>query len=238
VFLLAIAIYDDLAAIIIVALFYGNGFNMDYMPIVFFIIGLLFIVNRLKIPYLGVYFILCSFLGVFLYKMGLHSTVAGVITALFVPTRLRENGSQTPLGTAIHYLHPWVSYFILPLFAFVSAGIVFEGISLDNLLDSVPLGITLGLFFGKQIGIFGCTYLAVKFKLADKPEGTDWFTLYAVSVLGGIGFTMSLFIGLLAFDDPLLQAELKIGVICGSLLSVIFAIILIQISKKRSIVNS
>ena len=234
IFLLAIAIYDDLAAIIIVALFYGNGFNMDYMPIVLFIIGLLFIVNRLKIPYLGIYFLLCAFLGVMLYKMELHSTVAGVITALFVPIRLRENGSQTPLGTAIHYLHPWVSYFILPLFAFVSAGIVFEGVSLDNLLDSVPLGITLALFLGKQIGIFGITYLAVTLKIADKPEGTNWFHLYAIAVLAGIGFTMSLFIGLLAFDDVLLQSELKIGVILGSLLSAIFATILIQISKKSA----
>ncbi|MFT6072062.1 MAG: NhaA family Na+:H+ antiporter [Alphaproteobacteria bacterium] len=235
IFLLAIAIYDDLAAIVIVALFYGNGFNVEYVPVVLFLIGTLFMINRLKISYLTPYFFLCGFLGIFLYKTGLHSTIAGVITALFIPIRLEEGSSKSPLGTAMHYLHPWVSYFILPLFAFVSAGIVLKGLSIENFFDTVPLGIILALFLGKQLGIMGLTFLAVKLKIADKPQGAGWLQLYAISALAGIGFTMSLFIGLLAFSDPILQAELKIGVIVGSLLSTILAVILIQISKKYAV---
>ncbi len=233
IFLLAIAIYDDLAAIVIVALFYGTGFHIDYAFLVILIIGLLFIVNRLKIPYLSIYFILCGFLAVFLYKMGLHSTIAGVITALFIPLRLGDKSSASPLGTALHYLHPWVSYGILPLFAFVSAGISFEGLSVERIFDPVPLGIILALFLGKQIGILGGTYGVVRLKIAEKPEATTWLHLYAISVLAGVGFTMSLFIGLLAFDDELLQSELKIGVIIGSLLSVLLATLLIKISEIK-----
>ena len=236
IFLLAIAIYDDLVAIIIVALFYGNGFNIEYAPIILFLLGLLFMLNRLRVPYLSVYFVICGFLATFLYKMGLHSTIAGVITALAIPMRIENDNDdniQYPLGKAIHQLHPWVSYCILPLFAFVSAGISFKGLTLDNLFDSVTLGIILALFFGKQIGIFFLTYLTVKFNIAEKPYGASWLQIYAVSVLAGIGFTMSLFVGLLAFDDPVLQSELKIGVIVGSALSTIWAAILIKSMQKN-----
>lgn len=233
IFLLAIAIYDDLAAIVIVALFYGSGFHTEYLPVVVFIIGLLFMINRLKIPFLTPYFVLCGFLGVFLHHTGLHTTIAGVITAMFIPIRLEEGGSKSPLGTAMHYLHPWVSYLILPLFAFATAGISFKGLTINALFDTIPLGIILALVFGKQLGILGLTYGAVKLNIAKQPEGTDWLQLYAISALAGIGFTMSLFIGYLAFDDPLLQAEFKIGVIIGSLLSTLFAIILINLAKKQ-----
>jgi NhaA family Na+:H+ antiporter len=169
--------------------------------------------------------------------MGLHSTIAGVITAAFIPLNLQENSSQSPLGTAIHYLHPWTAYVILPLFAFVSAGIPFDGIALENLFDTVPLGIILALFFGKQIGIFLTTFICVKLNIATKPQGSSWLELYAISILAGIGFTMSLFIGLLAFDDPLLQAELKIGVIAGSVLSALWAMIFIHFIPKKQAVE-
>ncbi len=231
VLLLAIAIYDDLAAILIIALFYGSGFDSEYAFVVMLIIGLLFMVNRLKIPYLTVYYVLCGFLAVFLYKMGLHTTIAGVITAVFIPLRSEDTDTQSPLGTVIDDLHPWVSYCILPLFAFVSAGIAFDGLVIDDVFDSVPLGIILALFIGKQMGIFSVTYLLVQLNVAIKPEGSSWLQIYAVSVLAGIGFTMSLFIGLLAFDDVLLQSEVKIGVIIGSVLSAIYAIFLINLSK-------
>jgi len=232
IFLLAIAIYDDLAAIVIVALFYGNGFHMEYVPIVLFIIGALFMMNKMKIAFLTPYYILCIFLGIFLYKTGLHSTIAGVITALFIPIRLEEGGSKSPLGTAMHYLHPWVSYFVLPLFAFVSAGISLKALSIETYFESVPMGIILALFFGKQLGIMLLTFIAVKLKIAEKPEGANWLQLYAISALAGIGFTMSLFIGLLAFSDPILQSEVKIGVMTGSVLSAVLAIILIKFSKN------
>lgn len=236
IFLLAIAIYDDLAAIVIVALFYGTGFSTEYIIPLIVIIGILFMMNRAEIPYLTPYFVACSFLAVFLYKTGLHSTIAGVVTAMFVPIRLSNApSSKSPLGTAIHYLHPWVSYFILPIFAFVSAGIVFKGMTLEHVFAPLPFAIAIALFVGKQVGIFGLTYVTIKSGLASKPENSSWLDLYAMSVLAGIGFTMSLFIGLLAFSDPILQSEVKIGVIVGSLLSTIWAIILIKhIQKKRA----
>lgn len=235
ILLLAIAIYDDLAAIFIIALFYGNGFNGEYAFVVMVLIGLLFMINRLKVPYLSVYFALCAVLAVFLSKMGLHTTIAGVITAVFIPMRSEENDIKSPLTTAIHYLHPWVSYGVLPLFAFVSAGISLEGISVETLFDTVPLGIITALFIGKQVGIFSVIALSVYFKIADKPEGASWLQIYAISVLAGIGFTMSMFIGLLAFDDALLESELKIGVIVGSLLSALFATVLIKISQRQQL---
>ena len=192
IFLLAIAIYDDLAAIVIVAIFYGTGFSTEYIVPLIATIGILFMLNRAEVPYLTPYFIACAFLAVFLYKTGLHSTIAGVVTAMFVPIRLSDApSSKSPLGTAIHYLHPWVSYFILPIFAFVSAGIVFKGMTIDHIFAPLPLAIALALFAGKQIGIFGLTYATIKTGLASKPEGSTWMDLYAMSVLAGIGFTMS-----------------------------------------------
>lgn len=234
IFLLAIAIYDDIAAIIIVALFYGNGFHSEYLPIIFAVIGLLYMINSLKVAFLVPYYMLCGILAILIYKTGLHGTIAGIITAFFIPIRLNKESNQSPLGRAIHYLHPWVAYFILPLFAFVSMGITFQGFTASSFFDPLPLGITLSLFFGKQIGVFIITYLSVKFGVADKPEGTNWLQIYAVACLTGIGFTMSLFIGLLAFDNSFLQSELKIGIIIGSLLSAMFAIILIKFSQSRN----
>ncbi|MEM6603909.1 MAG: Na+/H+ antiporter NhaA, partial [Pseudomonadota bacterium] len=228
IFLLAIAIYDDLAAIIIVALFYGSGFSADYIVPLFGVLGILYAMNYIRIPYLTPYYVMCALLAVFLHKTGFHTTIAGVVTAMFIPMRLAPSDSKSPLGTAIHYLHPWVSYFILPLFAFASAGIVFSDMTLDYVFAPLPLAITLALFAGKQIGIFGLTYGSIKIGLAERPEGSSWLEIYAMSILAGIGFTMSLFIGLLAFSDPILQAEVKIGVILGSLLSTIWAVIVIK----------
>ncbi len=233
VFLLAIAIYDDLAAIIIVALFFGQGFSPEYAVISIGIIGILFLFNRMKTAFLFPYLLGGIALAVTFQKTGLHPTVAGVVTAFFIPIRISENNSTSPLGTLIHFLHPYVAYGILPIFAFVSAGVSFAGVSIDLLFTSLPLGIAAGLFFGKQIGVFALTYISVKLGIADKPEGASWKDIYVVSILAGIGFTMSLFIGLLAFSDPVLQSEVKIGVIAGSILSALWAIIFIRVFMRK-----
>jgi Na+:H+ antiporter, NhaA family len=232
IFLLAIAIYDDLAAIIILALFYGNGINpVEFIPILC-LIGVLYIMHRVQISYLTPYLIICGILAVFLHHAGLHTTIAGVVTAMFIPLRIRHSESKSPVGTLIHYLHPWVSYWILPLFAFVSSGIVFAGMTWNDVFSLMTVAIALSLFIGKQIGIFGVTYLCVKMGVAQKPENTSWTDIYIIAILAGIGFTMSLFIGLLAFDNPIIQSEIKLGVIAGSLMSAIWAVILIKINQK------
>lgn len=240
VFLLAVAIYDDLAAIAIVALFFGKGFSAEYALLSLLVTALLWMLNRAKVHYLFPYVAIGAVLAILFEKTGLHATVAGVVTAFFIPIRTKENNSASPLGTLIHFLHPYVAYFILPVFAFVNAGVIFKGMSLDLFFTSLPLGIAVGLFFGKQIGIFGMTRLAVGAGLAEKPEGSSWKDIYLVSILAGIGFTMSLFIGLLAFDDPILQAEVKIGVITGSVLSALWGMAFIKffLSPARKSVNA
>ncbi|MCM2344877.1 MAG: Na+/H+ antiporter NhaA [Alphaproteobacteria bacterium] len=221
ILLTAIAVIDDLGAIIIIALFYSHGLH----PVPFYfaaaaLLGL-FILNRRNVSSIPAYVILGVILWVSVLQSGVHATLAGVAAALFVPTRCRRDPEYSPLKTLEHTLHPWIVFGVLPLFAFANAGVPFAGMGLHSLVDPVTLGIVLGLFFGKQIGIFLVLVLAVKLGLSPRPAGASWLQLYGVSILCGIGFTMSLFIGGLAYQDVAMQASVRLGVLLGSLISAV-----------------
>lgn len=221
ILLTAIAVIDDLGAIIIIALFYSHGLH----PVPFYfaaaaLLGL-FLLNRRNVTSIPAYVILGSILWVSVLQSGVHATLAGVAAALFVPTRCKTNPEYSPLKTLEHSLHPWIVFGVLPLFAFANAGVPFAGMGLHSLVDPVTLGIVLGLFLGKQLGIFLVLVLAIKTGLSPRPVGANWMQLYGVSVLCGIGFTMSLFIGGLAYEDVAMQASVRLGVLLGSLISAV-----------------
>nr|AAL25797.1 Na+/H+ antiporter [uncultured bacterium] len=233
ILLLAIAIFDDLGAIIIIALFYNT--KIAVVPLLFTAggAGLLALLNRCKISAITPYILTGIYLWFCLHEAGIHTTIAGVAVGMAIPMRDRKHSSNSPLNKCMHFLHPWVSFGVLPIFAFVSAGVNFADMHLSELFEPLPLGIALGLFVGKQIGIFGMIFLLVKAGLAKLPEGTGFGHVYAVSIIAGIGFTMSLFISLLAFPGHHLQEVAKIGVIAGSLLSTLYGgLVLFCVSKR------
>lgn len=234
IFLATLAIFDDLAAIIIIALFYTDG--MSLMSLVFASICLvvLFVMNQRGVDRTAAYFIVGAVLWIAVLKSGVHATLAGVALAFFIPFR-RRDGSVLSENIE-HGLHPWVAYLILPVFAFTNAGVNLSGITLADLLHPVALGIGLGLFVGKQVGVFGFCWLAVKFGLARKPEGTNWAQVYAVALLCGVGFTMSLFIGSLAFEQggPDYSVTDRIGILGGSLLSAIAGMVVLKLALAAS----
>jgi NhaA family Na+:H+ antiporter len=231
IFLLAIAIFDDLGAILIIALFYSHGVSLAALLPVGLCVLALAALNRFHISHLLPYLALLVLLGWFLHHAGIHTTIAGVIAGMAIPMRDRAGSADSPLNRCMHFLHPWVSFGVLPLFAFTAAGVNLSGLSLDALSAPLTLGVMLGLFVGKQMGIFGTTLALVKLRLAPLPEGTTWRQIYAVSLLAGIGFTMSLFIGALAFTDMLLQEQVKLGVLSGSLLSALAGALLLRKTK-------
>jgi NhaA family Na+:H+ antiporter len=222
ILLLAIAIFDDLGAIIIIALCYNS--KIALIPLLFTTggVGALALLNRLKIAAITPYILVGIYLWFCLHAAGIHTTIAGVAVGLAIPMRDKRNSDNSPLNKCMHFLHPWVSFLVLPIFAFTSAGVNFTDMHLSELFAPLPLGIALGLFVGKQIGIFGMIFLMIKSGLAKLPNGASWGHIYAVSIIAGIGFTMSLFISLLAFPDPHIQEIAKIGVIAGSLLSTVY----------------
>ncbi len=232
VFLLAIAIFDDLGAILIIAAFYNTSLSM--LPLLMALAGIigLWLLNRANITRITPYALLGIYLWFCFYHSGIHTTVAGVAVGMAIPMRNKRNLRHSPVNGAIHFLHPWVSFLVLPIFAFTSAGINFANIAIEDLLNPLPLGIALGLFIGKQIGIFGTTWALIKLKLAHKPEGANWLHIYGVSIIAGIGFTMSLFIGILAFPNEEMQEFVKIGVIGGSLLSTIWGFAVLRAAAK------
>ena len=195
-FLLSIAIFDDLGAIVVIALFYTAQLLMVPLIIAGALVVVLFILNRLNVIRPTVYFIVAFFLWLAVLKSGVHATLAGVVVAMFIPLRVKKGAS--PAHQLEHSLHPWVAFLVLPIFAFANAGVTVAGLTMHEVLKTVPLGIMLGLFFGKQIGIFVMCWLAVKLRLATRPEGASWPQIYGVAILCGIGFTMSLFIASLA----------------------------------------
>lgn len=219
VLLMAIAVIDDLVAILIIAIFYSHDLHLS--PLYFAGVSLvgLFLLNKFQISKTTAYVILGFILWIAVLKSGIHATLAGVITAFFIPLHCNKNPSYSPLRHLEHALHPWVAFMVLPIFAFANAGVSFKGLGLDALADPVALGIAAGLFFGKQAGIFLCMLAVIGLKLSPKPRNTTWLQLYAVAVLCGIGFTMSLFIGGLAYTGQEMAASVRIGVIIGSLLS-------------------
>jgi NhaA family Na+:H+ antiporter len=219
IFLTTIAIFDDLAAIIIIAVFYSVDLSTTSLALAGAGIAVLFVLNRLGVRNLAAYIIVGIFIWLFVLKSGVHATLAGIVVAAFIP--LKSCDDHSPARHLEHILHPWVAYGVLPIFAFANAGVPFAGVSSDAVFGSVSIGIVLGLFFGKQIGVFTMTALAIGLGFAKKPEGTTWAMLYGIALICGVGFTMSLFIGSLAFEHGGFSqgAALRIGVIAGSVVS-------------------
>ena len=233
VFLTALAIIDDLGAIVIIAFFYSGNIEIKYLILMLVSLIILISLNKFKIKNFLPYLIVGIFLWDFTHQSGVHATIAGVLLALTIPHNIKSNKDSLLLKLE-HGLSPYVAFGIMPIFAFANAGVSLEGLTFSTLLNPVPLGIVLGLFFGKQIGVFVLSYLAVKFKLADKPNNSTWTSFYAVSILTGIGFTMSLFVGNLAFANDIEYMDgVKIGVLSGSLLSTVFGYFLLLISAKK-----
>ncbi len=231
--LVAIAIIDDLAAIIIIAAFYTE--NLSLLSIVFSLIGvsILYLLNKNKVTSIAPYIVIGIFLWACVLKSGVHATLAGVILALFIPMRgKRKNSKVTPAKLLEQALQPWVTYFILPIFAFANAGVSLTQLSLQDVVQPITLGIILGLFLGKQIGVMLFTFISVKLKICRLPKSVSWQQYYGIALLTGIGFTMSLFIGTLAFEDVVHQDFVRLGVIIGSILSGFFGYLLLVTSTQ------
>jgi NhaA family Na+:H+ antiporter len=233
VFLTALAIIDDLGAIVIIAFFYSGNIQLIYLILMLVALIVLIGLNKFNIKSFLPFLIIGVFLWDFTHQSGIHATIAGVLLALTIPHNVK-NSKKSLLLKLEHSLSPYVAFGIMPLFAFANAGVSLKGLTLSSLLNPVPLGIVLGLFFGKQIGVFVLSYISIKLKLADKPNGSTWPTLYAVSILTGIGFTMSLFVGNLAFANNMEYIDgVKIGVLAGSLLSTLFGFFLLLFFSKK-----
>lgn len=235
IFLMALAIIDDLGAIVIIAIFYTTELSTLSIVIALISLIVLVILNILGVSKKAAYFIVGTILWTSVLKSGVHATLAGIALALTIPLNAKDENKNpfSPLKEIEHNLHFWVAFFILPLFAFVNAGVNITEISLSQMSGTVPLGIMLGLFFGKQIGVFGFSYVAIKCNLAKLPEGSNWMQLYGVSILTGIGFTMSLFIVSLAFeDDSAFQYTDKLAILIGSFISGIMGYLILRTGKN------
>ncbi|MBI2255010.1 MAG: Na+/H+ antiporter NhaA [Proteobacteria bacterium] len=234
VFLLALAIIDDLGAIIIIAFFYTD--HLSLMSLGLAVLGLsgLLILNRTGVRRITPYVLIGVFIWVCVLKSGVHATLAGVAIAFFIPFRGDGDTEHSPLRRAEHGLHPWVSFAIMPIFAFANAGVSLSGVSLETLLHPLTLGIALGLFIGKQAGVLLAVIAGVMLGLCQRPAGASWAQIYGVALLTGIGFTMSLFIGGLAFPDPALAAEIRLGVIGGSVLSAVLGYLVLRLNAART----
>jgi NhaA family Na+:H+ antiporter len=231
ILLTSIAVIDDLAAIIIIAIFYTSQLSMMSLGSAAIILGLLFAINRLGVRSMAPYILLGIALWIAVLKSGVHATLAGVALAAFIPTGKGVDDKDGLTYKLEHGLHSWVVFLILPVFAFANAGVPILGLSIADLMKPVPLGIMLGLFVGKQIGVFGAAFLAVKSGLAQLPSGVKWSQVYGLSALCGIGFTMSLFIGSLAFEGaggPDYAVDDRLGILAGSFLSAILGVFVLR----------
>ncbi|MDH5178150.1 MAG: Na+/H+ antiporter NhaA [Gammaproteobacteria bacterium] len=235
-FLMTLAIVDDLGAIIIIALFYTVDLSLSSLVVASGAILVLFIMNRCGVLDLTPYLLVGFVLWAAVLKSGVHATLAGVIIAMFIPYRKAAGEQETQLEKMEHDLHPVVAYAILPLFAFANTGVSFAGLTLDALVHTVPLGIALGLFFGNQLGVFGFSWLAIKLGVAKLPAGAGWLQLYGVAALCGIGFTMSLFISSLAFEQGGVAYAVndRLGILIGSLLSGLCGYLILRFSIRKS----
>ncbi len=222
IFLTALAIIDDLGAVVIIALFYTGNLSLFYLGLSTLALAILIIMNRMGVLRLIPYLIVGAILWYLVLRSGVHATIAGVLLALTIPLRAKPGGlddeAASPLHRLEHKLHGWVTFLIIPIFGFANAGVSFTGLTPAVLTDHLTLGVALGLLVGKLVGVFGSAYLVIRLGFAEMPMGASVRQLLGISLLCGIGFTMSLFIGLLAFaDNPLIQEEVKIGILAGSL---------------------
>ncbi len=239
IFLTALAILDDIGAIVIIAAFYST--NLSYYALIAALICVivLVVINRAGIVSIAPYMIIGVVLWVCVLKSGVHATLAGVVVALCIPLQGKVGDNHSPLRYLEETLHPWVAYGVLPIFAFANAGISFSGITFADLFKPLPFGIAIGLFIGKQLGVFGATWLCIKSGLAKLPSNATWVMLYGISLLCGVGFTMSLFIGTLAFkeSDPQFATYVRFGVLTGSLLSGIMGYLVLRICSRKVVVE-
>lgn len=235
VFLVSIAIIDDIGAIVIIALFYTSNLSVVSLSTALLLIPVLFILNRKNVTNVTPYLFIGLILWTAVLKSGVHATLAGVVLAFFIPIKSKENPERSPLKELEHDLHTVVAYGVLPMFAFANAGISLQNFSLDHVFHPVPLGIALGLFVGKQAGVFGFCWLSVKSGLVKLPNGLNWPLLYGVALLCGVGFTMSLFIGSLAFQQTGVNQffDERLGIIIGSLLSGICGYLMLKHATKE-----
>jgi NhaA family Na+:H+ antiporter len=225
-FLTTVAIVDDIGAVAIIALVYTRGLDLVALGAAALVLGALLLLNRRGVRALWPYLLLAALLWLAVFNSGVHATVAGVLAALFVPLGKDGHG---PLERLEHALSPWVSYAILPIFGFANAGVA---LGAAPFWTPLPLGVAAGLFVGKQLGIFGAVRGAVALGIAERPVGAGWLQLYGIALLAGIGFTMSLFIGGLAFADPVLVEEVKVGVLAGSALSAVAGFALLRWASR------
>jgi NhaA family Na+:H+ antiporter len=233
IFLTALAIIDDLGAILIIAFFYSGDLSLSYLSLILISYIFLLVLNKFGVRRFAPYLLIGAFMWFFTYKSGIHATIAGVLLATSIPHRVKDKGYSLLIKLE-HAISPYVAFMIMPLFAFANAGVSLEGLSLLSLLQPVPLGILLGLFVGKQVGVMIFSFFAVKFGVAQMPNNSNWLSLYGVSVLTGIGFTMSLFVGNLAFAENIQYIDgVKIGVLAGSLLSTLFGYFILLLSSKK-----
>ena len=233
IFLTALAIIDDLGAILIIAFFYSGDLSISYLSLILISYILLLILNKLGVKKFLPYMLVGIFMWFFTYKSGIHATIAGVLLASTIPHRVKEKDFSLLIKLE-HAISPYVAFLIMPIFAFANAGVSLDGLTLSSLMLPVPLGILLGLFVGKQLGVMFFSFFAVKFGVAQMPDNSSWLSLYGVSVLTGIGFTMSLFVGNLAFAENTQYIDgVKIGVLAGSLLSTLFGYFLLLFSSKK-----
>ena len=233
VFLTALAIIDDLGAIIIIAFFYTSDLSIKYLGLIIITFIILIMLNRFGVKKFLPYLVVGLCLWFFTHESGIHATIAGVLLAISIPHRNKEHDFSL-LVKIEHRISLYVAYFIMPLFAFANAGVSLAGITFSSLLSPVPLGILLGLFIGKQVGVFIFSYGSIKLGIAQMPTNSNWVNLYGVGILTGIGFTMSLFIGNLAFAENTQYIDgVKIGVLAGSLLSTLIGYFLLLITSKK-----
>lgn len=236
-FLMTLAIIDDLGAIIVIALFYSGQLSLTAIGLAVICVVVLMIFNRLNVKNLGLYLIVGAILWVCVLKSSIHATIAGVVLAFIIPLKVempKEEQGNPPLIKLEHALSPWVSFFILPLFAFVNAGISFTSVTQDHLFSTVTLGIVLGLLIGKTVGVFSFTWIVVKLGFAKIPKGSNWLLILGVAMLCGIGFTMSLFIGSLSFPVGNEYVGIdRVGILSGSLLSALSGYLLMFWALKK-----
>ncbi len=230
IFLLTLAILDDLGAILIIALFYGHGLQPEYLVMALVPLGVLALMNRAGAHRVAPFVPVAVILWVLVLKSGVHATIAGVVAAFFLP--LKDKYGKSPLHSVENGLQPYVMLLIAPLFALGNAGVQLGGLAIGDLFAPLPLGIALGLLIGKQFGVFTATFLAVKLGLARLPDGVNWAMIYGLSCLAGIGFTMSLFIGSLSFDDLAQINAVRVGVLAGSVLSAILGYGVLRLAIK------
>ena len=233
IFLTALAIIDDLGAILIIAFFYSGDLSIGYLSLILISYIFLLLLNKLGFKKFLPYLLIGLFMWYFTYKSGIHATIAGVLLASTIPHRIKSKDFSLLIKIE-HSISPYVAFIIMPLFAFANAGVSLSGLTFSSLMLPVPLGILLGLFFGKQLGVMLFSYVSVKLKVAEMPANSTWLSLYGISILTGIGFTMSLFVGNLAFVENIQYIDgVKIGVLAGSLLSTLFGYFLLLMTSKN-----